>query len=129
LPDLRSSKLGGQSNFVNPGLFLVNFGVDVDLTPKLRMVNNLNFLWFDKTNVLEQFVFQNHIDRYIGADLSTGFEYRPLLSNNIIVRLGAAVLFPGQGFDDLYSNLNKSTLGTSEPNPLFAAFMELNLTF
>jgi hypothetical protein len=129
LPDLRSSKTQGQSNFVNPGLFLLNFGVDFDLTPKLRMINNLNFLWFDKTNVLEQFVFQDHIDRFIGIDFSTGFEYRPLLSNNVIFRLGAAVLFPGQGFDDLYSNLDKTTLRPSEPNALFAAFLEMNLAF
>jgi hypothetical protein len=33
LPDLRSSKLEGQSNFVNPGLFLVNGGIDFELTP------------------------------------------------------------------------------------------------
>ena len=42
LPNLRSSKEEGQSNFVNPGILLWNVGVDADLTPKLRAVTNLN---------------------------------------------------------------------------------------
>src|SRR5207302_3371739 len=54
-PDLRSSKIEGQSNFVNPGLYLANFGVDMDLTPKWRLINNLNFLWFDSVRILRQF--------------------------------------------------------------------------
>src|SRR5437764_4061322 len=57
VPDLRSSKIQGQSNFVNPGLLLLNFGVDMDLTPKWKWVNNANFLWFESTKVLEQFTF------------------------------------------------------------------------
>src|SRR5262249_27754456 len=42
VPDLRSSKFQGQANFVNPGLLLANTGVDFDLTPKLRWINNCN---------------------------------------------------------------------------------------
>ena len=129
LPDLRADKPEGQANFVNPGLFLFNIGADFDLTPKLRMINNVNFLWFDKTNVLEQFLFQGNIDRFIGVDLSMGFEYRPLLSNNVIFTLGVSMLIPGEGFKDLYSNLDKSTLGPAAPNALMAAFLEMNLAF
>src|SRR5262249_23402281 len=94
IPDLRSSKGEGQSNFVNPGLFLANAGMDFELTPKLRMINNVNFLWFDETEPLKTFVFQSNLNSYIGADLSTGFEYRPLLSNNAIVVLGVSTLIP-----------------------------------
>src|SRR5262249_6652470 len=36
LPDLRSSKVEGQANFVNPGLLLFNLGADFDITPKFR---------------------------------------------------------------------------------------------
>lgn len=129
IPDLRADKAEGQANFVNPGLFLFNLGADFDLTPKLKMINNVNFLWFDKTNVLEQFVFQDHIDRFIGVDMSMGFEYRPLLSNNVIVTTGLSMLIPGKGFKDLYSNLDKTTLRPSEPTALMAAFLELNLAF
>jgi hypothetical protein len=123
VPDLRSSKIEGQTNFVNPGLFLFNLGVDLDLTPKLRMLNNCNFLWFDEPNVLQTFVFQDQIHRTIGVDLSTGFEYRPLLSNNIIIELGVSTLIPGEGFRDLYRKLD----GTI--NPLVAGFVDVNLTF
>jgi hypothetical protein len=38
VPDLRSSKIQGQSNFVNPGLELYNIGFDVDVTPKPAVV-------------------------------------------------------------------------------------------
>jgi hypothetical protein len=123
LPDLRSSKFQGQVNFVNPGLYLLNAGVDFDVTPKFRLINNANLLWFDSTNVLKQFLFQSHINQYIGADLSTGFEYRPLLNNNIILRMGVSTLLPGAGFKDLFDNLRSSV------NPLVAAFAEAVLTF
>jgi hypothetical protein len=124
VPDLRSSKIQGQSNFVNPGLHLINFGIDVDLTPKIKMINNINLLWFDKTNVLEQYVFQERIDRYIGTDLSMGIEYRPLLNNNIITTFGVSTLLPGQGFDDLFGKFKDNHL-----DPMVAAFLQLNLTF
>jgi hypothetical protein len=123
LPDLRSSKIQGQSNFVNPGLILVNAGVDFDLTPKLKMINNVNCLWFDDTNVLEQFTFDGRIHRFIGVDPSMGFEYRPFLNNNVIVKLGLSGLLPGQGFRDLYDKISNDVA------PLGAAFMELNLNF
>ncbi len=123
IPDLRSSKQEGQSNFVNPGLFLVNFGLDLDLTPKLRMINNLNLLWFDETAPLQTFLFQENVHHFIGTDLSTGFEYRPLLNNNIIFVFGAAVLFPGNGFRDLYNRLS------SDVNPLAQGFVEMTLTY
>jgi hypothetical protein len=122
-PDLRSSKIQGQANFVNPGLWLVNLGLDLEVTPKLRVINNANFMWFDKTNVLETFLFQNNIDREIGVDLSVGVEYRPLLSNNVIVTCGAATLLPASGFKQIYNRL------TGHTNPLAAAFVELTLTY
>jgi hypothetical protein len=123
IPDLRSSKIQGQANFVNPGLQLFNVGFDMDLTPKLRMINNASFLMFDKTNVLEQFLFDGNIDREIGVDLSSGVEYRPLLSNNVILRFGLATLLPGRGFKEIYNRLGRDV------NPLGAAFIEANLVF
>lgn len=120
---LRSSKIQGQSNFVNPGLQLVNFGLDLEITPRLRFVNNANYLWFDSTKVLETFVFQSNIDKNIGFDLSTLLEYRPLLSNNVIIMAGVATLIPGSGFRDLYNRLEART------NPLIAGFLEVTLTY
>jgi hypothetical protein len=121
--NLRSSKIQGQSNFVNPGLQLVNFGIDFDVTPRLRFVNNANYLWFDKTQVLETYVFQSNINKAIGCDLSTAVEYRPLLSNNVIVQAGVATLLPAEGFRDLYNRLNATT------NPLVAGFIQMTFTY
>jgi hypothetical protein len=123
VPDLRSSKFQGQTNFVNPGLHLLNFGVDADITPKLRLVNNINFLWFDQTEVLETFVFQPDIDTFIGTDLSFGAEYRPILHNNIIIVGGFAALFPGAGFRDLYDPLRDNA------NAMVQAFVDVAVTY
>ena len=118
-----ASKIEGQSNFVNPGLLLYNFGIDMDLTPKWKSITNCNFLSFDKTNSLETFTFQGRIHRFIGTDISTGIEYRPLLSNNIIVKFGVSTLVPGQGFSDLYNPFH------GHQDSLFASFAELTLAY
>jgi hypothetical protein len=123
VPDLRSSKFQGQSNFVNPGLQLFNIGADFDLTPKAKLITNANFLWFDQTEVLETFVFQSEIDPFIGADLSAGLEYRPLLNNNIIVVGGVSTLIPGEGFRELYQPL------VGNVNELGALFLDVVLTY
>lgn len=123
VPDLRSSKFQGQSNFVNPGLQLFNVGVDADVTPKLKLIQNTNFLFFDSTNVLQQFTFQSDISRSIGTDVSLGAEYRPFLNNNVIISGGSAILFPGAGFQDLYRNPG------SHVDPLYSTFVELDLTY
>jgi hypothetical protein len=123
IPDLRSSKLQGQANFVNPGLILGNAGVDFDLTPKLRLINNANVLWFDNTNVLQQFLYQSHINRFIGIDRSSGVEYRPLLNNNIIFKMGVSTLIPGQGFKDIYDGLGYTQTA------LFASFFDAVFTY
>src|SRR5262245_3481718 len=105
IPDLRATKLQGQANFVNPGLQLINLGADAEVTQKLRLIGNCNFLWFNQTEVLRTFVFQNDIATRIGTDLSLGAEYRPHLNNNIIITGGASCLIPGGGFSDLYKPL------------------------
>jgi hypothetical protein len=121
--DLRSSKIQGQANFVNPGSQIFNLGVDVDLTPKIKWFNNYNMFWFDKTATLETFVFQGNIDKFIGVDLSSGLEYRPLLNNNIIMLFGLGMFLPGKGFDDLYSNLG------NRPGTLLSGFAQININF
>jgi hypothetical protein len=123
VPDLRSSKIQGQANFVNPGLFLVNNGVDFDITPKLKSINNFNIIWFDQTNVLERFIFDGNIDRFVGGDLSTGIEYRPLVSENLSILGGVSVLIPGQGFRNLFNNFNDRVDG------LVASFLNVNILY
>lgn len=104
LPDLRSSKEEGQSNFVNPGIFLVNAGVDADLTPKLKAITNVNFMRFDRTSVLDQLLFQSNIASYIGTDYSLGLVYRPPLTDNITLTGGVSALQPGLGLRQIYTS-------------------------
>ncbi len=103
LPSMRTSKDEGQANFVNPGIFLVNAGANLDLTPKLKSFLNVNYLRFERTAPIALLLFESPIHNTIGLDTSIGFQYRPPLSENISITGGAAALFPGQGFRDIYS--------------------------
>lgn len=118
LPSLRPNKEQGQANFVNPGLLLFNVGADVELTPKLRSLINVNFMRFHRTEPLELLLFQSPIRPGIGADYSVGFQYRPPLTENIILTGGVAFLSPGSGFRDIYTN-----------KTLFSLFSNLRLQF
>jgi hypothetical protein len=102
LPALRSSKEEGQSNFVNPGLLLIGIGGDFDLTPELRLTTNLSHLNFDETAALRTLRQQATVAREIGYDLSAAVIWRPLFTQNVVVRASGGVLVPGQGLDDLY---------------------------
>jgi Carboxypeptidase regulatory-like domain len=103
LPNMRSSKDEGQSNFVNPGIFLVNAGTDFDITPKLKGLVNYNFLRFMRTEPIEYALFQSPVRHTIGNDLGIGVQYRPPLSENLVLTGGASMLQPGQGFRDIYT--------------------------
>jgi hypothetical protein len=102
LPNLRPSKEQGQSNFENPGLRLIGVGGDFDLTPLHRVSFNLNELWFDDTRVLEIARNQAPIRDRIGTDASVAWIWRPFMTQNIVLRLSGAALFPGSGMKDLY---------------------------
>ncbi len=118
LPSLRSSKEEGQANFVNPGLMLFNLGADFNLTPKLRAFANANYLRFDRTEPLELLLFQRPIDHGIGTDFGVGVEYRPPLTENIVVRGGASALVPSEGLKQLYNG-----------QTLFSLFANVRLQF
>ncbi len=124
VPNLRSSKTQGQSNFTNPGLLLFNVGLDMDITPKFRTIMNANYLMFDKTEVLSTYTFQSKIDKKIGLDLSLGFEWRPFHNDNAIMIFGVSGLIPDRGFKDLYSEYK-----SGDVNPLYASFFEMILTY
>ncbi len=123
IPHLRASKIQGQTNFVNPGLHLLNVGMDAELTPRFRLIGNCNFLWFEQTEVLETFVFQSDIDNFIGTDLSLGVEYRPLLNNNVMIVGGVSGLIAGDGFKDLFSRAERRS------GNFFASFVDVVLLY
>jgi hypothetical protein len=141
LPTLRSSKLQGQANFVNPGIFIYNAGVDAEITQRIKAVFNLNYLRFHRTESLEYVLFQNRIRKEIGYDYSLGVAYRPLLINNLTLTFGAALLRPGRGFRDIYTDgtrncpPNLSDFCTPDgviinpSKPLFSLFVQLKLVF
>jgi len=104
LANLKTSKTQGQSNFVNPGLLLVGAAVDGDLTPKWRGQVGVQYLRFDKTQTLEYLLQAADIDKSIGVEVFAGTQYRPLLTNNVIVQLGGGVLFPDDGFARIYDS-------------------------
>jgi hypothetical protein len=139
LPSLRSSKTQGQANFVNPGIFIYNGGVDVELTQRIKTVFNVNYLRFHRTESLEYVLFQNRIRHDIGWDYSVGVAYRPFLINNVTVTFGASTLQTGRGFRDIYTDRSRNcppSVGDfCEPDvinpskPLYSLFAQLKLVF
>ena len=107
LPDLRTSKDEGQSNFINPGLLLLGVGADADIAPQWRVSANANHLDFADTRSLEFFRHQGDIGDDIGWDLSVSTIYRPWFVQNIVLRLSGATLLPGDGFKALFANSDR----------------------
>jgi hypothetical protein len=120
IPDLRSSKEQGQSNYDNPGLRLIGIGADFDLTPRNRLSANLNEYWFDNTSVLEALRAAAPIDRNIGTDASVAWIFRPLFSQNVVFRLSGAMLLPGTGFKNLYG---------TEHSQYYSVLADMTLTY
>jgi hypothetical protein len=104
LNSLRSSKEEGQSNFNNPGTVLVGAGADFDVTPQVRLTANLNHLWFADTAVVQALRMEGSIPRDLGWDLSGAAVWRPLMTQNIVLRGSVAVFQPGDGFGDLFTS-------------------------
>ncbi len=101
VPNLRPDKNQGQSNFVNPGLFLIGAGLDADLTPKLKGSLNFNVLTFVATEPIILLLQQPSIGHYIGEDYALRLTYRPFLTNNLITTLVVSMLRPGSGLSDI----------------------------
>jgi hypothetical protein len=135
VPDFRTSKTEGQANFVNPGAIIVGYGLDADLTPKLKGILNVNYVWTADTAVTEQVLFTNHASNNLGLDCSLGFQWRPLLIENIIVSAGAGFFVPGQGYKDIYRANTTPVPGYPGPPPghvddfLYSGIVTLTLTY
>jgi hypothetical protein len=135
IPDLSSNKFLGQSSFVNPGIFIAGLGEEWEITPKLRLFANLNYLLFMETDAISTALVTDEIDREIGWDLSFGVEYRPLLTDNIRLSAGLGMLFPGAGFKDIYRVSSPGVPGFTSSNSqdvadvLYSGFLSANMTF
>jgi hypothetical protein len=120
--NLRTSKEQGQANFVNPGLGLVGVGADFDLLPELRLLLNTSALWWENTSSLRRLRQQEEIDNQIGYDVSAGIVYRPWFTQNVVLRLSGAVLFPEDGFERLFSDRGQDP-------PYYSVLANLILTY
>ena len=134
LPNLRTSKTEGQSNFVNPGVFIFGVGADIDLTPKLKTFLSANYIRFVTTEPIKTALLTNQVDEEFGIDLGVGFQWRPLLTDNIICSLGCGVLLPGSGFDDIYRGTAPSVPGYTSggskvENLLYSAVAAITFTY
>jgi hypothetical protein len=118
LPSLRSSKSEGQASFVNPGVWLVNAGLDAELTTKMKLITNVNYVRFHKTEVLQRLLFQGEIDAAIGLDVGGGLQWRPALNDNVVITGGVAALFPAGGYKQIFSD-----------QVLYAPFLVVTLTY
>lgn len=135
IPDLSSNKFLGQSNFVNPGIFIAGIGEEWTVTPKIKLFANLNYLLFMDTDAIKTALVTEGIDREIGWDLSFGLEYRPLLTDNVRLTAGLGLLAPGAGFKDIYSTSSPGVPGFPSvssrdvPSILCSGFFGVTLTF
>jgi hypothetical protein len=137
LPTLRSSKTEGQANFVNPGIWIYNAGVDAEITQTVKAVFNANYLRFDRTEPLEYVLFQPGVRHEIGYDLSLGVVYRPLLINNMTFTFGGNFFKAGKGFKDVFTDRsancpipNFCTQQVPNPTkPQYTLFTQMKLIF
>ncbi len=136
VPNLRTSKTEGQANFVNPGVFIFSVGADIETTPKLKTFLNANYIRFVETDSLKTALITDKIRREVGWDLSIGWQYRPLLTDNVIISGGFGALIPGEGFRDIYRRSTSPVPGYNSPNRrgetddfLYSAVMALTLTY
>lgn len=136
-PNLRTSKAQGQANFVNPGIFIYSVGLDADTTPKLKTFLNFNYLRFAETDALQTGDLQDNIRGELGFDFSLGFQYRPLLTDNIIITAGIGLLIPGSGYRDIYRRntdpvpgfYNEPTRAGKVDNVLYSGVFAINFTY
>ena len=135
IPDLRSSKTEGQANFVNPGVLLLGLGTEMDLTPKLRSFVNANYIRFMETDPLKTALLTDKVAHELGYDLSVGFQYRPMLTDNIIISTGFGALLPGRGYKDIYQTSTSPVAGYGHPGRgrvddfLYSAVLSVTLTY
>jgi len=135
LPNLRTSKSQGQANFVNPGIILFGVGNEIDLTPRVRLFANANKVRLAEMESVQATQYPIEVNSPdLGTDLSLGVQWRPLLTDNIIVSAGYSVFLPGQGYKELFRDNAPFIPGLSEPptqppSQLQSAIIAVTLTY
>jgi hypothetical protein len=117
-PDLRGADDNGEPNYKNPGMRLVGLGTDLDIAPQLRVSLDVNHIWLDQPQTLDAVLGVTDISRDIGTEFALDVIWRPLDSQNIIVRASGAQLLAAEG--------GRQLAGGSNP---FSAFLNVILTY
>jgi hypothetical protein len=119
LPDLRD-KFSQRSNFLNPGLILVNGGVDFRLMPQVKVVTNVSYLRFANVSSLQGLTSAAKFpNATIGTDVNVGIKWRPFLNENLFLVPAFGMLKPMGGM--------ATALGSS--GALFSFFTTFQLVF
>ena len=117
---------------------VVAFGAEDSPQARLIPQGLLLRLRFAETDPLQTSVFQDKIRSELGFDFSFGFQYRPLLTDNIIITAGLGVLIPGSGFRDIYRNSTDPVANFDDTYPsrigkpdayLYSGVIAINFTY
>jgi hypothetical protein len=116
-PSLRGAN--ATSQFVNPGVFAINPGIDVALTPKTLFEANVAHVRFDHTSSIEALIGKHAVSHEIGNEVNAGVTYRPFLNEQVILFGGLALFIPGQAIKDIFNTTK----------PAHKALLRVLLTF
>ncbi|HZI31632.1 MAG TPA: hypothetical protein VFF11_04780, partial [Candidatus Binatia bacterium] len=98
------------------GVYIFGLGAEFDVTPKLRTFLNANYIVLSATDTIKTALLTAKAGNEIGWDLSLGFQYRPLLTDNIIISAGFGALIPGAGYRDIYNTSTDPVPGFDRNN-------------
>ena len=135
LLDLRSSKTEGQANYVNPGVMIFGLGTDMDILPSLKLFLNANYIRMPDVEPVDFALHAANTTPEIGFDLSAGIQYRPTLTDNVIISAGLGALIPGNGYKAIYQSNTIPVPGYDSPpaghvdNFLYSGFAAVTLTY
>jgi len=87
-----------------------------------------------QTDPIKTALLTSKVGNEMGEDLSLGFQYRPLLTDNIVISAGFGVLIPGSGYRDIYENngANVPGFGSSGGNTTafpYSGLIAITLTY
>jgi hypothetical protein len=114
---------------------MLGVGTEMDLTPRLRSFINANYIRFMETDPLKTALLTDKVNNELGYDLSLGFQYRPLLTDNIIISTGFGALIPGAGYRDIYKSSTSPVPGYGSHGRgrvddfLYSAVLSVTLTY
>ncbi len=97
-----------RANFVNPGIQLVNVGLDAVLMPRLFLQLDANYFRFFNTALLET---SGDVPAALGYEVNGALRWRVFLNENFVVQLGGGAFFPQDGAEGFLGNTDTVLTG------------------